>query len=92
MSQYSISEDDSDLQDDLFLIELTEQFERMQSSSDIERSRRLQQLDIVLYECLLDIPYRRTAIQQISAKVDEDVRHVRQFVDKVHVNLLLNLQ
>ena len=49
MSQLPVSEDDSDLQDELFLIELTEQLENSQSSADKERQKRMQQLDVILY-------------------------------------------
>lgn len=49
MSQLPVSEDDSDLQDELLLLELTEQLEKAQSSADKERQQRMQQLDVILY-------------------------------------------
>ena len=49
MSQIQASEDDSDLQDELFLLELTEQLENAQSFTDKERQKRMQQLDVILY-------------------------------------------
>lgn len=86
MSQLSTLLDDSDLEDELFLIELAQQITPKANDESpmgpCTVSQQQKQLTTILYN-IIRLFIDRNSIQSLNARIDSQLNQVREFLNQV---------